>query len=130
MDGRKYLQVMAIVEPWLPNNTHIPRLFSPVYSFWRQEENPKTGMKTKSLLWNLYRSEVRRAPAMDSKIMVSRKVSMFFGLYQHESNFEGNRTRLFYIPVSNHKTNPKMTTLTALLLSSKREFVCFKTSAK
>lgn len=111
LDGRKYLQVMSIVEPWLPNNTHVPRIFSPVYSFWRQEENPKTGMKTQSLLWNFYRREVQTKPALDEgtkKIVVAKKVSCFFGMYQRESTVQGSRLRLFYIPVSKHdKTEAK-----------------------
>jgi hypothetical protein len=108
VDGKKYLQVMAIVEPWLPNNTHVPRLFAPVYSFWRQEENPKTGMKTKSLLWNFYRQEVQAKPALDDaskNIVVAKKVSFFFGMYQRETTLQGSKLRLFYIPMGGqHKT--------------------------
>jgi hypothetical protein len=102
MDGKKSLQVMAIVEPWLPNNTHIPRLFAPIYSFWRQQENPKTGVKTQSLMWDLYRRQVQTKPAVDDttkQIVVSKKVSCFFGLYQRESTLQGNSLRLFYIPM-------------------------------
>src|SRR4029079_5664495 len=62
LEGRRYLQVLSILEPVLPNNTPITREYSPIYSFWRQQENPKTGVKTQSLLWNLYRREVKCAP--------------------------------------------------------------------
>lgn len=107
LDGRKSLQVMAIVEPWVPNNEHVPRLFAPVYSFWRQEENPKAGVKTQSLLWNFYRREVQTKPSLEDdykKMVVSKKTWFFFGLYQHESSLDGHRTRLFYIPLGGHKS--------------------------
>jgi hypothetical protein len=77
------------------------REYSPVYSLWRAQENPKTGVKTKSLLWNLYRSEVKTEPSLESdtkRMVVSKKVSFFFGLFQSQSSLEGRRIRLFYIP--------------------------------
>jgi hypothetical protein len=56
---------------------------------WRQENNPKAGRTSQSLLWNLY----RRDTAPDS-----RKCSLLFGLFQYQSGSEGNRMRLLYIP--------------------------------
>lgn len=101
MEGRSYLQVLSIIEPLLPNNTSVVREYSPVYSLWRAQENRKTGVKTKSLLWNLYRSEVQTKPSLESdskQMVVSKKVSFFFGLFQSQSSLEGRKLRLFYIP--------------------------------
>jgi hypothetical protein len=102
MQGRSYLQVLSIIEPVLPNNTPVVREYSHVYSLWRSEENPKTGVKTKSLLWNLWRREVQTKPSLENdskKMVVSKKVSFLFGLFQHQSGLEGHSTRLFYIPL-------------------------------
>jgi hypothetical protein len=129
MEGRQRLQVMSIVEPWLPNNTSVVREYSPVYSFWVDERNPKTGVRTQSLLWNLYRREVKTvgsgarplgagaSPAehvpnvfapedgrTPKKTIASVKVSLFFGLYQSERNAEGKSMRLFYIPIKKQHT--------------------------
>ncbi|MGZ5566118.1 MAG: hypothetical protein ACXWKG_03805 [Limisphaerales bacterium] len=108
MEGRSYLQVLSIIEPVLPNNTSVVREYSPVYSLWRAEENPKTGMKTQSLLWNLYRREVQTKPSLESdskELVISKKVSFFFGLFQYRSNLEGHSTRLFYIPMGKEHKN-------------------------
>ena len=95
-DGSSRLQILSILEPLLPNNRSIERDYSPVWSLWRAEKNPKTGAASQSLLWNLYRRDA--APA-------SRKCSLLFGLFQYESGSEGKRVRLFYISVV--KTRPK-----------------------
>ena len=95
-DGSTRLQIGAIVEPYLPNNKSIERDYSLIYSFWRAENNPRTGASSQSLLWNLYRREVRP----DSK-----KCSLLFGLFQYQSGTEGKRVRLFYIPLG--KSGPK-----------------------
>jgi hypothetical protein len=92
------LQIFAPIEPILPNNRGVERNWSPLWSLWRAENNPRTGASSRSLLWNLYRSD--RTP--DSK-----KCSLLFGLFQYQSNPETNRLRLFYIPVVYaHKTAP------------------------
>jgi hypothetical protein len=57
---------------------------------WRAEDNPKTGAGSRSLLWNLYRSD---------KTLDSKKISILFGLFQYQSVGETNKLRLFYIPV-------------------------------
>ncbi|MGA2865955.1 MAG: hypothetical protein ABSF95_15895 [Verrucomicrobiota bacterium] len=93
LNGNRQLQVLALVEPFLPENPGIECEYAPLYSFWRSEKNPTTGAASQSLLWNLYRRQT--APN-------SRRVSACFGLYQHEAGPKGKRLRLFYIPVS-HK---------------------------
>jgi hypothetical protein len=90
LDGNTRLQVLAILEPFLAENQHIEREYSPVYSFWRSEKNPKTGASSQSLLWNLYR---RRTTPETSE------VSFFFGLYQSKASPEGTAKRLFFIPL-------------------------------
>ncbi len=94
-NGNSHLQVLALLEPFLPNNKSVARDYSPIWSIWRTEKNPKTGAASQSLLWNLYRHE--SAPA-------SKKCSLLFGLFQYQSGTEGKRLRLFYIPVM--KTKP------------------------
>jgi hypothetical protein len=76
-NGNTRLQVLAILEPFLPNNKSIQRDYSPIYSFWRSEKNPKTGATSQSLLWNLYRHETRDG---------LKRTSWLFGLLHHESN--------------------------------------------
>jgi hypothetical protein len=90
-DGRERLQVLALLEPALPNSRGIERNWSPLWSLWRAEQNPKAGAASQSLLWNLYRREI--APA-------HKKVSLLFGLFQYQSDGENRRTRLFYITVT------------------------------
>jgi hypothetical protein len=94
-NGSTRLQILAPVEPALPNNRGIERNWSPLWSLWRAEDNPKTGAGSQSLLWNLY----RRDTTPDSK-----KCSLLFGLFQRQTTPEGNTTRLFYIPVSKTKS--------------------------
>jgi hypothetical protein len=93
LDGNERLQVMAILEPFIPNNKSIERNYSQVYSFWRSETNATTGATSKSLLWNLYRHETSAGYARTSAI---------FGLYQHERG-TNDMTRICFIPVGrNH----------------------------
>ncbi|HEY5231982.1 MAG TPA: hypothetical protein VIK35_00410 [Verrucomicrobiae bacterium] len=89
-DGNSRLQIFAPIEPVVPENSGIERNWSPLWSLWRAETNPKTGAGSQSLLWNLYRSD----STPDSK-----KISLLFGLFQYQSTGETNRLRLFYIPV-------------------------------
>jgi len=88
-DGRERLQVLAPLEPAVPDNPGIERNWSPLWSVWRAEDNPKTGASSRSLLWNFYRRE--SAPA-------SRKVSCCFGLYQYQAQAAGQTVKLFYLP--------------------------------
>jgi hypothetical protein len=87
-DGSTRLQIGAFLEPYLPNNKSIERDYSHLWSFWRSEANPRTRASSQSLLWNLYRRDVRA----DSK-----KCSLLFGLFQYQSDTSGKRVRLFYI---------------------------------
>jgi hypothetical protein len=89
-NGNSRLQILALIEPVLPENSGIERNWSPLWSLWRVENNPKTGASSRSLLWNLYRND----NTTDSK-----KISLLFGLFQYQSTGEMNRLRLFYIPV-------------------------------
>jgi hypothetical protein len=83
------LQILSILEPILPGNKSVERLYSPVYSLYREEHNGANGDQSKSFLWNLYRSErhgeIRRQRAL-------------FGLFQREKNADRTRWRIFFIP--------------------------------
>ncbi|HTQ52055.1 MAG TPA: hypothetical protein VMJ12_15205 [Candidatus Acidoferrales bacterium] len=94
-NGDQRLQILAPIEPWLPGNVGVERSWSPLWSVWRAETSPKRGTTSRSLLWNLYRYD--KAPA-------SRRYSFMFGLFQYQSNPEGEAVRLFYIPIV--KTKP------------------------
>ena len=87
--NRERLQVLAPLEPFLPTSRSIERNYSPLWSLWRSELNPKTGASSQSLLWNLYRREKTR----DSK-----KGSLLFGLFQYQTGPDGKHMRFFYIP--------------------------------
>lgn len=95
-NGNNRLQIFAPVEPVLPGNRGIERNWSPLWSLWISENNPKTGARSQSLFWNLYRHE--STPA-------SKKCSLLFGLFQYQSDREMKKLSLFYIPV--FKTHPK-----------------------
>jgi hypothetical protein len=90
LNGNTRLQVLAILEPYLPGSRKIERDYSPVWSIWRSEKNAQTRAASQSLLWNLYRRET--APT-------SKKCSVLFGLFQYRSDTEGKHVRLFYIPI-------------------------------
>jgi hypothetical protein len=83
------LQVLALLEPLLPGNKNIERVYSPIYSLWRQEHNPKDQCSSKSLLWNLYRSEVRPDYIRQSAC---------FGLFHRERTGTRTHWRLFFVP--------------------------------
>jgi hypothetical protein len=83
------LQVLSLLEPILPNNKSIERVYSPAYSIYRQEQNATTGDSSRSFLWNLYRSE---------KVGETRRTSAIFGLFQREKIADRTRWRLFFIP--------------------------------
>jgi len=93
-DGRERLQILAPLEPLLPNNKSIERNFSPIWSVWRSEKNPKTGESSQSFLWNFYRKET--GPE-------SRQVSLLFGLIQFREDSSRKKWRIFYIPVGENK---------------------------
>lgn len=91
--GNRRLQVLAPLEPFLPTSKSIERDYSPLWSVWRAEADARTGARSQSLLWNLYRHEATTD---------ARKCSLLFGLFQYQSNPEGKRMRLFYVPF--HRT--------------------------
>ena len=86
-NGDNRLQILALVEPFLPNNKSIERNYSPLWSLWRSEENATTGAASQSLFWNLYRHD--REPT-------GEKFSLLFGLFRYKSGMEGGQWRLFY----------------------------------
>lgn len=92
-NGNTRLQVFAPIESVLANNRGIERNWSPIWSLWRAEDNPRAGRSSRSLLWNLYRSDVEPG---------HKKTSLLFGLFQYQSVGEKGRWRLFYLPDS-HK---------------------------
>jgi hypothetical protein len=89
-NGNSRLQVLALLEPFFSTSKSIERDYSPLWSVWRSEDNPRTGANSQSLLWNLYRHEATPA---------ARKCSLLFGLFQYQSGPEGKRKRWFYIPL-------------------------------
>ena len=89
-NGNTRLQVLTVLEPFSPTSKSLRRDWSPLWSVWRAEKNPRTGATSQSLLWNLYRREATPG---------SKKCSLLFGLFQYQSSPEGKRTRLFYIPL-------------------------------
>lgn len=88
-NGNTRFQVLALLEPYLPNNKSTDRDYSPLWSFWRSERNARTGAASQSLLWNLYRRETTPD---------CRKSSVLFGLYQERRDAQGKRTRWFFQP--------------------------------
>lgn len=93
------LQVLSILEPFLPGNKSIEKVYSPVYALYRQEKNATTGNTSRSVLWNLYRSEQRGGV---------RKQSALFGLFQREKNADRVKWRVFFIPFGK-KSDPPAT---------------------
>jgi hypothetical protein len=94
LEGKSRLQILSLLEPFLPNNPSVDRNLSPLWSLWRSEQNPATGAASQSLLWNLY----RRDAAPDS-----RKLSLLFGLFRYQSGSDGSRWRVFHIPFGKSK---------------------------
>jgi len=88
-DGSERLQILSLIEPFVPNSKSIERNYSPLWSLWRSEKNGKTGALSQSLLWNLYR--------FDSTPQ-TKKCSLLFGIFQYHSGPDGKRVRVFYIP--------------------------------
>jgi hypothetical protein len=91
-NGDTSLQILSILEPYLPQSKSIERDYSQLWSIWRAENDPNAGRTSQSLLWNLYRHETTRE---------SKRTSFFFGLYQTRSEPAGKSVRLFYIPIVN-----------------------------
>jgi hypothetical protein len=88
-EGNERLQVLALLEPFVPNNRGVESNFSPLWSIWTREKNASTGARGTSVLWNLYRSETTPK---------TRKYSFLFGLFRYQSGPDGRRWRIFYVP--------------------------------
>lgn len=97
-NGNERLQVFAPLEPAVPDNRGIERNWSPLWSLWRAENNPRAGASSHSLLWNLYR---------DEKAPLQKKVSLLFGLFQYQYDGKTKRTKLFYLTVSKTSATTK-----------------------
>ena len=93
--GNSRLQVLSLIEPILSKSKSIDRNWSPVWSLWRSERNPKSGASSQSLLWNLYRHQVEPDGG--------RKTSFLFGLFQQRTTPTGSGLRVFFLPL---KTPP------------------------
>lgn len=93
-NGNTRLQVAAPLEPFTSGSHKIERDYSHVWSFWRDERNAKEGKSSQSFFWNLYRRETKPG---------AKKCSLLFGLFQYQSDSEGRRMRLFYIPMGKSK---------------------------
>jgi hypothetical protein len=91
-NGDQTLQILAILEPILPNNKSIQRNYSPLWSLWRSQKNGKTGATSQSLLWNFYRRDTTHE---------TKKLSILFGLFKYQSTPDGKLWRLFYVPLGN-----------------------------
>ncbi len=89
-EGRDRLQLLALLEPFLPNNKSVERNYSPLWALWRSEVNRRTGATSQSALWNLYRRDTTPA---------AKKCSLLFGLFQYQTGPDGRRMRVFYVPV-------------------------------
>jgi hypothetical protein len=100
-DGSRRWQFLSVLDPIWPDNPSIRRNYSPLWSLWRYEENPKTGRASHSVLWNLFRWE--RGPEM-------KKGAFLFGLFQRESTPRGNRWRIFYLPTRSGDAVPAIET--------------------
>lgn len=96
LDGRERLQVLAVLEPLLPNNKSIERNWSPVWSLWRTEKNPETGRRSDSLLWNLWRREISDEERLNS---------YFFGLLKTRKTADGTTWSWFH-PTRKHGDTP------------------------
>jgi hypothetical protein len=88
LNGNTRLQVLAPLEPFVPFSTSVEREYSPLWSLWRAERNPKSRTESQSLLWNLYRHEATPR---------SERTSLFFGLYQSQRDADGKHVRVCYI---------------------------------
>lgn len=95
LDGRSRLQVLAPIEPLLPNNKSIERLYSPLVSLWRHEANPKEHTASQSLLWNTWRRDV--SPELT-------RTSTLFGLVRTERSGTRREWRFLGMPFSQRES--------------------------
>jgi hypothetical protein len=85
--GSTQLQVFAPVEPALNEQRGIERNWSPLWTVWRAQNNATNGCQSRSLLWNLYRSDTTPT---------SKKSSLLLGLFQYMHDGGTDRLRMFY----------------------------------
>ena len=90
-NGNTRLQILAPLDPLFPGQPKIQREYAPAWSIWRSEHNAQTGASSQSLLWNLYRRDVRPH---------SSRLSFLFGLFQLRRDAHGRQLRLFYFPLT------------------------------
>ena len=86
LDGRERFQLFAPLEPLIPNNKSIERNWSPVWSVFRYEKNPRTGAESHSLLWNLWRLDTTPT---------NSHASAFFGIVKRDTDEAGAKWRWF-----------------------------------
>ena len=86
LDGNTRLQILALLEPLLPNSKSIERNYSHVWSLWRTEHNPNSRASSQSLLWNLYRRDTSAERA---------RTSVFFGIIRCEKSGESSKWSFF-----------------------------------
>lgn len=84
-EGRERFQALALMEPF-SKGTGIRRNWSPMWSLWRDERDPRGGRSSRSLSWNLYRRDEK--PGLT-------KGSILFGLVRYEVTSAGRRWRWF-----------------------------------
>jgi hypothetical protein len=95
-DGKTRLQILAPIEPFLPNNKSIQRLYSPMWALWRDEQDPANERRSQSLLWNLWRRDV--APDI-------ARTGTLFGAVQTVKTAAGRSWRFFGFPREKRGTN-------------------------
>ena len=89
--GNERLQVLAPFEVVLPTNRGLLRNWSPLWSIWRSEVNPRAKASNQSFLWNLYHRQT--GPGC-------KKISLLFGLFQYQRGVKEHQTKVFYLTVS------------------------------
>ncbi len=94
-DGKERLQVMAPVEPAMPGNKSVERLYSPLWSVWRSESDPARKTASRSLLWNLWRHERSGAQS---------RASLLFGAIQSRTGPHGRSWRIMGLPLGSSPT--------------------------
>ena len=86
-EGRERLQLLAGAEGAFPYNEGIQRAWSPLWSLYRSEKNPKADAASQSLLWNLWRRESQTG---------KNQSSFLFGFVKSETTAEGRAWGWFW----------------------------------
>lgn len=85
--GREHFQVLALAEGAFPHNEGIARSWTPVWSIYRAEANPKAGTSSRSVLWNLWRRDVTPT---------GTRTGFLFGMVKTEKTKDGTRWNWFW----------------------------------